>query len=180
VRVPGRAEGRRVELAVRRSISEIAGARVRIGGGQLADLVAAEKALDAAGQTAAFQLAAVYGNDTLAPSVANHLYVRIANTGNVALTGARVRVFRLDVSATPISRSDVGQQAINVAVGATGTADITFDPGAVPGGTRVFLLVVADHPLRPFDPPATFASFTEVDALCIARANVAYRDLKVR
>lgn len=179
-RIPAVAAPRRIGLSLRRSVTEAAGTRVDTAGAQLGDLVTSEaEVVGDATQAALFELITVLSVDKLKPSATNHLYLRSANVGNTDLTAVRYRLFRLDPTVSPVTRTDVGTQAGNVTAGSVRVVHFTWDPGAAASGSSVFVLAVADHADRPLDPPATFPTWAAVDDFCLANAGAAYREFKV-
>jgi photosystem II stability/assembly factor-like uncharacterized protein len=179
-RVPVRAEPRRHELAVRRSITEEAGARARTSGGRLADLVASTPPVNGDdARRALFDLVTVHGEDTVTAATATHLYLRTTNTGNIALAAVRHRVFVLGAT-VPVGTTQVGgDQAADIAAGASSLTAFDWDAAGTVAGTRVLVLAVADHADRPVDVPASFPTFADLDAFCAANPGAAYRELRI-
>ena len=179
--LPIRAVVPRVDLWVRRSITDIDGIPSPVAGHQLADLVAAPAAVPAAGQPALFDLVKVHGADPLRPSNDNFLYLRAFNLGNVdlATADARHRVYALAMTASPVTVTQIGAAAgilQAVPAGSSAIVEFHFNPGAVATGDRVFVLAaVDDQTHNPLTVPATFATVDDLDQFCTANASAAYR-----
>jgi hypothetical protein len=179
--LPIRAVSPRVDLWIRRSITDIDGIPSPVAGRQLADLVAAPAAVPAANQAALFDLVKAHGGAPVKPSADNFVYVRVANLGNVDLAAAdsRHRLYALAITASPITVTQVGAAAgIQQIVPGGSSAIVEFDwnPGAVATGDRLFVLAVSDDQTnQPVAVPGTFATVDLLDVFCSSNPNAAYR-----
>jgi hypothetical protein len=179
--LPIRAVVPRVDLWIRRSITDIDGIPSAVSGHQLADLVASPAAVAAANQAALFDLVRVHGADPVRPSNDNFLYLRAWNLGNVDLATAdsRHRLYALAISASPITVTQIGAAAgiqQLVPAGSSTVVEFHFNPGAVATGDRVFVLAaVDDQTHNPLTVPATFATVDDLDQFCATNSNAAYR-----
>lgn len=180
--IPVRAIVPRVDLWVRRSITDIDGRPATLAGRDLADLVIELNAVAPAARPPLFDLVHVHGADQLAANVDNFLYLRSANLGTAPQPNARHRVYQLAVGATPIGTNQIGA-AVNDSVpgGGSTIVEFTWNPGAVAAGDRQFVLAIVDHDSlgRQLEPPASFASIEELDAFCNTNTNAAYREFTV-
>jgi hypothetical protein len=173
----------RVDLWVRRSITDPGGVPASVGSRRLADLVVEPAAVaPGAAQGALFDLLHVLRDDTIRPNVDNFLYLRTANLGVAAQDNARFRLFQLFMGATPITSTAIAAPA-NARVPAGGSAIVEFrwNPGAAAAGDRLFVLAIADHDSdgRRLDPPASFPTLEALDAFCDTHPNAAYREFVV-
>jgi hypothetical protein len=186
--LPVRAVVPRVDLWIRRSITDIDGLPSPVAGHGLADIVAAPAAVAAANQPALFDLVTVHGPDVLHAAVDNLLYTRVSNLGtaDLATADSRHRLYQIAITASPITVTQIGaavgiQQA--VAAGTSTIVEAHWNPGAASPGDRFFVLAVADdstnNPLlkggAAFDASATFASVDELDLFCTVNPGAAYR-----
>ena len=88
---------------------------------------------------------ATHGLDRLTAGAPNELYLRSANTGNVAEPAVRHRLELLDLTANPITHVALGA-AVTVPV-AAGTSTIVHVVAPVPAaasGDRRFVVAIAD------------------------------------
>ena len=185
-RIPLRAEPRLLGLAVRRSVTEAAGTSERIGGPGVADLVVSHDAIAEADRAGRFAVFAAGDVDKLTAGDTNRLYVRVLNLGNVRVEAARVRVLRIDPDASPVTTAEVAARAdVALDPGATAIVELTWAVPALPSGTRVELLVVADlpaagpDPRRPIVIPADLTDMDALDAHCATHPGVAWRQVVV-
>jgi photosystem II stability/assembly factor-like uncharacterized protein len=179
-RIPAVAETRRIELVVRRSVTEAPGSRVSTGGAQFADLVATESPVvgdDA--QKALFELVSVLSVDRVRPSSNNQLYLRSVSLGNMNLTGVHHRLFLLNPEVTPVTCSAVAAQDANLDAGSSRISEFVWDPGAVASGSRLFVLAVVDHDDRPLVVGPTFPSWVAAEEFCRVNPSAAYREFQV-
>ena len=180
--LPIRALVPRVDLWVRRSVTDVDGRPATVAGRQLADVVAEPAAVPAGPARAAlFDLVRMHAADRIRGGTDNFLYLRSTNLGNAPQVDGRHRLFRLDMAATPIGTSAIGGAvAQTVPAGASTIVEFTWNPGALPARGRAFVLAVVDHdPDRPLAVPASFASVEELDAFCQRNPNAAYRSFEV-
>jgi hypothetical protein len=179
--LPIRAVTPRVDLWIRRSITDIDGIPSPVAGRQLADLVAAPAAVPAANQAALFDLVRVHGADPVKPSADNLVYVRVANLGNVDLAAAdsRHRLYALAITASPITAPQIGAAAgiqQTVPGGSSTIVEFHWNPGAAATGDRLFVLAVSDNQTnQPLVVPGTFATVELLDGFCASNPNAAYR-----
>jgi hypothetical protein len=186
--LPVRAVVPRVDLWIRRSITDIDGLPSPVAGHGLADIVAAAAAVPAANQAALFDLVTVHAPDVLHAAVDNLLYTRVSNFGTLDLAApdSRHRLYQIAITAAPITLTQIGAVAgIQQAVPAGGSTIVEahWNPGAASPGDRFFVLAVADdatnNPLMKagvaFDATATFASVDELDQFCAANPGASYR-----
>jgi len=177
------AEPRSTRLSVRGSATEPTVARVVTGSFALGDLAVSPVALaDAPARAALFDVVTAHSTDALSAGGLNRLYLRSANVGNVDLANVRHRLYEIDVAASPLTFDRRGSEVTEPrAAGASGIAQIEWDVPATPGGTRLFVLAVADTAADAFD-PATVRSFADLDELatfCARQPNIAIRELTV-
>jgi hypothetical protein len=169
--VPARADVAGADLRIAASPADAAPRHPVLGGAQLAELAAAPAPVPPADRPALFAVRAALGHDTLRAGAANPLYLRVRNAGVVDSASTRLRLFRLDLAATPITATQVADAA--PAVPATGTLiqDFTWDPGGA-GPRRELLLCVADEdqPERRIVVPASFAALEAVHTFATRRA----------
>lgn len=176
------AQPRRIGLAVRRTATEAAGSRVVTGGFGLGDLAVVPGAAVAAGpdREALFDVVTAWGRDVLARSATNRLYLRSANTGNVALAAVRHRMF--EITLAPFAVAAVGAAVDEPrAAGTSGVALLTWDVGALAVDSRVFVLAIADTAADPLDPTAAgvITSLEDAHAFCLRHPNAALREFVV-
>jgi hypothetical protein len=185
--LPVRAVVPRVDLWIRRSITDIDGLPSPVAGRGLADLVASAVAV-APPRDGLFDLVHVHGPDPVHASVDNFLYLRVSNLGTNQLVAgdSRHRLFSVAIGASPITLTQLGAPAgVQQAVPAGGSTivEVRWNPGAVAVGDRLFLLAVSDDqnhaPLQKdgaaFDATSTFADVDALDRFCSANPSVAYR-----
>jgi hypothetical protein len=186
--LPVRAVVPRVDLWIRRSITDVDGVPAPVSGHGLADIVASAAAVPAAGQAALFDLVRVHGPDPVHAAADNLLYTRVSNLGTADLAAAdsRHRLFVVAITATPITLTLIGPAAgVHQAVpaGSSTIVEAHWNPGAASVGDRFFVLAASDdatnRPLTKdgaaFDASTTFASVDELDRFCTANPGVSYR-----
>ena len=179
--LPIRAVVPRVDLWIRRSITDIDGVPSPVAGRGLADLVAAPAPVAELDRPALFDLVKVHGADPVKASADNSLYLRVSNLGNVdlALGDSRHRLYAVAIAATPVALTQIGAAAgiqQTVPGGSSTIVEFTWNPGAAAAGDRLFVLAVADDKANAaLEPPATFPSVDALDAFCAANPNAAYR-----
>jgi hypothetical protein len=179
--LPIRAVVPRVELWIRRSITDIDGIPGPVAGRQLADVVASPAAVAAGDRGGLFDLVKVHGADPVRPSADNFLYLRVFNLGNMDLAAAdsRHRLYGVVLSAVPITPVQIGAAAgiqQGVPAGSSTIVELVWNPGAAATGDRLFVLAVSDDQTRaPVAVPATFASVDSLDLFCASNPNAAYR-----
>ena len=186
--LPVRAVVPRVDLWIRRSITDIDGLPSPVAGHGLADIVASPAAVAPAAQAALFDLVKVHAADPVHAAVDNLLYVRVANLGtaDLAAPDSRHRLYAVAIAASPITLTQIGavagvQQA--VPAGSSTIVELHWNPGAAAVGDRLFVLAVSDDatndPLTkdgaPFDATATFASVEALERFCTANPGASYR-----
>jgi hypothetical protein len=177
--LPIRAVVPRVDLWIRRSITDIDGIPSPVAGRHLADLVASSAAVVPANRPALFDLVTVHGNDLVTAATDNLLYLRVANLGNtdLALGDSLHSLYAIAIAAAPITTALIGagiQQA--VPAGSSTIVEFHWNPGAAARGDRLFVLAVSeDHAHSALAPPATFATVDLLDAFCASNPNAAYR-----
>jgi hypothetical protein len=170
-----------VALSVRRSVTEAVGSRVVSGGFAIADLVGSPDPIPEAGREARFRVLAAHDLDRLAPSHGNLIYVKVSNTGTVRLDAARVRLYELAVTTTPVTGGGAPFGTVTAALAPEASAilEVPFGLDARPSGSRVFVLAIADTADAPLDPPPTFPSLDEAHGFCRDNAGAAIRELVV-
>jgi hypothetical protein len=175
------AEPLRVALSVRRSATEGAGSRSVTGGYAIADLVGSANAIDVEDRPGRFRVIVAHDADRLVAGRENFLYVRVANIGTVRVAPARVRVFELAVTASPVARGDapLGSDDSELAPGGSAIAEVRFDLDARPSGSRVFVLAVADLEDAPLDPPPSLPSLGDWHRFSLEHPQAAIRELVV-
>jgi hypothetical protein len=179
----------RLDLWIRRSITDVDGIPSPVASRGFADLVASPTAVPPANQPALFDLVQVHHPDLVRPSNDNLLYLRVGNLGNndladVPTVNSRHRLFAVAITAAPISLTQIGAD-IHQPVPAESSAIVEFhwNPGAAATGDRLFVLAVSDdqthQPLQkggaPLTAATTFATVDELDSFCAAHPNAAYR-----
>lgn len=176
--MPVRAEIPFAALSLRASAAE-GRAGARTGGGRLAE-VATSGAAAAADPDALFDVRRALADDRLAAGVANHVYVRVRNAGNVDAAPARVRLLRLDPTATPVTWAAAADATGPVPAEGVAIIDVAHTPTAAAGGFE-HLLAVADRDLdgARVDVPATFPDLDAVVVYAESRPDVALRTLGV-
>jgi hypothetical protein len=178
--LPIEAVAPRVDLWVRRSVSDLGDAPTRIAGHRLADLVAEPAAVAAgAAREALFAVPRVYGNDTVRAGVDNFLYLRCTNLGDAPQDDVRHQLYELDLTAKPISLTAIaGTPLARIGAGQSAIVEFTWRPNpAAATGDRLFVLAVADHDSN--DRRVTLpqaSTIEEQDAFCEAHTSVAYRE----
>jgi len=169
--VPVRAEVPTVGLRIAASPGDTARVRPVSGGPHLAELAASPNPIVGDPQ-AQFRLRQALGRDTLRSGATNHLYLRVVNSGNVPAAATRLRLFSLDMTATPVTATQFSTTVVDVPAGPAHVQSFTWDPG---GAARTqTVLAVADHDVagRRLDPP--LGGFpTPADAAAFAAANPA-------
>lgn len=179
--LPVRAVTPRVDLWIRRSITDIDGIPSPVAGRHLADIVASAAVVAPANQPALFDLVTVHANDRVTAATDNLLYLRVANLGNTDLAAgdSRHSLYALAIAASPITWVQIAPVAgVNQAVpaGSSTTVEFHWNPGAASPGDRLFVLAVADDRTNnPLAVPATFASVDVLDAFCASNPSAAYR-----
>jgi hypothetical protein len=180
------AEPIRRSLSVRRSATESTADRDVLGGLALADLLAAPNPVvgDPA-QRALFDVIATHGSDRLTPGATNELYLRSANTGNLAEPAVRHRLFLVDASASPLTFNQLGA-AVPRAIPAESSVIVSLPTPIppLPSGSHQFVLCVADVDeagQRVDVPPAAvdIASLETLHAFCARTPGTAIRELVV-
>ena len=186
--LPLRAVVPRVDLWIRRSITDIDGLPSPVAGHGLADIVASPAAVAPAAQAALYDLVKVHGPDPVHAAVDNFLYVRVSNLGNADLAApdSRHRLYAVAIAASPITLTRIGavagiQQA--VPAGSSTIVELHWNPGAASVGDRLFVLAVSDDATNnalakdgaAFDASATFGTVDELDRFCAANPGAAYR-----
>jgi hypothetical protein len=171
----------RIDLWIRRSITDIDGLPSPVAGRGLADLVASPAAVPLANQAALFDLITTHGPNPVKPSTDNFLYLRVFNLGNNDLSNADSRhsLYALDLTANPITSTQIAPAGgVNQTVPAESSTIIEFhwNPRAASPGDRLFVLAVADDRTNsPLAVPATFSTVAALDAFCSANPNASYR-----
>ena len=155
----------RADLWVRRSITDVGGAPVSPSRRGLADILVAPAAVPPGpGREALFDLVTVYRADTVRAGADNAVYVRSANLGTASVVDPaeprfRHRLFQLDVTASPITRTAIGGDVLEpIPAGGFAIVEFTWNPGAAAAGDRLFVLAAADHDSdgRRLEVPETF------------------------
>jgi hypothetical protein len=183
--LPLRAVVPRVDLWIRRSVTDIDGVPSPVAGHGIADIVASPAPVAPA---ALFDLVRMYAPDPVHAAVDNVLYTRVANLGTADLAAAdsRHRLFAVSINASPITLTQIGpaagvQQLVPAA--ASTIVEQHWNPGAANVGDRLFVLAASDDathtPLLKdgvaFDATTTFATVDELDRFCSANPGAAYR-----
>lgn len=175
-----RAERARSELVVRDS-STSAGAPVTIGGTGLADVATSGDA-PAVDPASLFGARAALSADRLKAGVVNHVYVRVANVGNVDALPARVRLVRVDASPEPPAPpglSEVVFVSLDVNAERDAVAHLEITPAAGPDEFEHVLAIVDENVEgRRVGTPAP-ADLETLVALCETRAELALRTFEV-
>jgi photosystem II stability/assembly factor-like uncharacterized protein len=177
-----RAEPRTVRMAVRRSATEAAASRVVSGSYALADLFGSPDQIASADDRAArLRALSAQDVDALTAGQRNYLYVRVANTGNVRLAPARLRLFELALAPpAPVARGNAfGTVTQALAPGDSAILEVPFDLGARDSGSRIFVLAVADLDSAPLDQPDTFPTLDGWHTFALQQPAVALRELVV-
>jgi hypothetical protein len=175
------AEPLRVALSVRRSATEGAKSRSVTGGYAIADLVCSASAIDLEDRPERFRVLAAHDADRLVAGRENFLYVRVANVGTVRVAPARVRVFELTVTATPVARGDapLGSGNPELAPGESAMVEVSFDLDARPSGSRVVVLALADLEDASLDPPSSLPTLEDWHRFSLEHPQAAIRELVV-
>jgi photosystem II stability/assembly factor-like uncharacterized protein len=171
--LPIRASVPRVDLWVRRSATDAGSSPVAVAGRQSADLVATSPAF-VGDRTTLFSLVSRYAPNTLKAGADNFLYLRSANLGNAPQDNGRHRLFELDPTTSPMTRTDIGNAHATVPAGGSAIVEIMWHPPGAAGDRKLVLAVVDDENVRALDPPA-FADVAALDAFCGRNPNAAYR-----
>lgn len=172
----------KVDLRIRHSGSDADGAAARVADRRLANLVASSTQVAEADRPALFDFVALLRGSLLQAGHDDFLYVRTANLGDAAEPAVRHRVFRLAMSASPITCDPVGSVQAAVPAGGAGIVELPWNPGDIAAGERLFLLAIADVDAdgRRLDPPvAGFPSIDDLEAFCDTHPNAACRELEV-
>ncbi|HEV8248652.1 MAG TPA: hypothetical protein VGQ15_01645 [Gaiellaceae bacterium] len=180
--LPIRAIVPKVDLRIRRSITDADGAPARVAGRRLADLAPSLTAVAAADRPALFDFVAMLKDGLVQGSHDNHLYLRTANLGTAAEPSARHRLFQLVMGEAGITKKQIGADVtVPVPAGGFAIVEFTWNPGAAAAGDRVFVLAVVDVDTDPrkLDPPDSFPTVDALDAFCDAHVNAAYREFTV-
>jgi hypothetical protein len=128
--------------------------------------------------------------DALAASHRNFLYVRVANTGNMRLAAARVRLYELEPAAAPapVPRGDPFGTAIHelapgesavLAPGESVILEVPYDLGARDSGSRIFVLALADDESATLDAPDTLPGLEGWHTFALHQPAVALREFVV-
>jgi hypothetical protein len=180
------AEPIRRSLSVRRSATEATAGRDVLGSLALADLVVTPAAVvgDAA-MRALFEVVTTHGVDRLTPGANNDLYLRSANTGNLAEPAVRHRLFLVDVTVRPLTFAPLGAP-VPRAIPAESSIIVEFTTPIppLPSGSHQFVLCVADvdeagqQVVIP-PPAADIASIDTLHAFCLRTPGAALREFIV-
>ena len=156
-----RAEPAVVRLRVGASSTDPGLAPARTGSAALADIATSGTAV-AIPPDDLFETRTRLGTDALTASVANHVYVRVANRGNVATTSGRVRLFVIGFGTPTVTPTFGAGVPHDVPATAIAHADVIHTPTAAAGAVEI-VLAVADEDAdgRRVDPPATWANRRE-------------------
>ncbi|WP_329476628.1 hypothetical protein OG555_33845 [Kribbella sp. NBC_01484] len=176
VGVPAKADVPNIDLRVAASPEGGGRRHPVLGGAHLAELVATPAAVAAPDRPALFAVRAALGKDVLKAGVPNTLYLRVRNVGTVDSTHTRLRLFRLDLAATPITANEIVAAAPPVPAGSTHIEELAWNPGPVAPSTELLLCVADDN--RPgwlLDVPADFADLETLRAFAGRRPGVALR-----
>ena len=180
------AEPLRRVRSVRRSATETTTGGGVLGGLALADLVAAPAAVvgDPA-QRALFDVLTTHGADRLTAGGNNDLYLRSANTGNVAEAAVRHRLFLVDVTVSPLTFAALGAP-VPRAIPAESSIIVPFTTPIppLPSGSHQFVLCVADvdEDGQRIDVPPAAADIASIDTLhafCLRTPGTAIREFVV-
>jgi hypothetical protein len=174
-----RAEVPFLALSIRASGAEGA-AGSRTGGGHLAE-IATSGTGPAPDPAALFDVRTALGNDTLKTGGPNQLYVRLRNAGNVEAAPARLRLFRIDPTVSPvgIATPPAVETTQAVAAEASAIANAPYTPTA-PAGQSEHLLAVVDQDID--GRRVALSAFPDLLALvayCESRPDVAMRTFEV-
>jgi photosystem II stability/assembly factor-like uncharacterized protein len=174
-----RAEPAVVRLHVGASSTDPGLAPARTGSAALADIVTSGTVV-AIPPDALFETRTRLGTDALSAGVANHVYVRVANRGNVATTSGRVRLFVIGFGTPTVTPTFSAGTPQDVPAAAIEHADVTHTPTAAAGAVEI-VLAVADEDAdgRRVDPPATWANRHELTDWVAAHAGAAIRRFDV-
>ncbi|NEA30679.1 hypothetical protein [Streptomyces sp. SID13031] len=174
--VPAKAEVASIDLRVAASPEGGGRRHPVLGGAHLAELAATPAPVAVADRLALFTVRAALGHDVLKTGAANSLYLRVRNTGTVDSVNTRLRLFRLDLAATPITATEVANATPPVPAGSTHIEEFTWDPGGVAPRSELLLCVADDDRAgRRTDVPATFATHDLIHAFAGRRPGVALR-----
>jgi photosystem II stability/assembly factor-like uncharacterized protein len=177
--LPIRAVASRVDLWIRRSITDVGGRPSAVAGRGLADIVAAPAPVAPLDRPGLFDLVKAHGPGPVHASADNSVYVRVANLGTADLAegDSRHRLYAVAIGATPVAIAQIGgdlQQT--VPAGSSAIVEFTWNPGAAAAGDRLFVLAVSDDKTHAaLEPPTTFPSVDALDTFCASNPGAAYR-----
>ncbi|HEX2049288.1 MAG TPA: hypothetical protein VHJ34_01495 [Actinomycetota bacterium] len=175
-----RADRARQDLVLRASTTESI-APVTLGAAELSDVATSGDA-PAGDPRALFGVRAALPADRMKAGVVNHVYVRVANAGNVDVRPARVRLLRVDASPVPPAPpviTAIDDVAVDLDPERDAIAHLEVTPAAGPDEfEHVVAIVDQDVAARRVPDPAP-ADLEALVALCEARADVALRTFEV-
>ena len=174
-----RAEPAVVRLHIGASSTDPGSAPARTGSAALADIATSGTAV-AIPPDDLFTTRTRLGTDALSAGVANHVYVRVANRGNVATTSGRVRLFVIGFGAPVVTPTFSAAAPQEVPATSIEHADVAHTPTAAAGAAEI-VLAVADQDAdgRRVDPPATWANRHEFYDWVAAHDEVSIRRFDV-
>lgn len=153
--IPVRADPAYVDLRVAASTSDPGSTHAVLGGAALAELASGAPGMPAPDRDALFSVRTALGDDRLTIGSPNSLYLRVRNTGTVASTSTRLRLFEVTPAAVPVAVTAAASATPTVPAGQAVVEELSWDPGGAPRTACLLAVADDDRPGTRVDVPAT-------------------------